>query len=97
MDVDDFDGKYITLLRRGPSSGDTMSSSGRQGRQDDGDEDGSAADYRVDEIGTFHREWLGHHVSFSNNVREREAKAKAAHLQIAMSVVPKAPTPFRSR
>ncbi|MCJ1268726.1 nuclear protein [Lobaria immixta] len=69
IDVDDFVGKCITFMRRGPSTGDTISSSRRRGRQDDSDEDGSAAENSADEGDAFNWEWLGRQACFPNSVR----------------------------
>lgn len=69
IDVDDFVGKCITFMRRGPSSGDTISNSRRRGRQDDSDEDGSAAENSADEGDAFNWEWLGRQACFPNSVR----------------------------
>lgn len=69
IDIDDFVGKCITFMRRGPSSGANTSSSRRRGRQIDSDEDGSAAENSADEGDAFNWEWLGRQACFPNNVR----------------------------
>lgn len=69
IDVDDFVGKCITFMRRGPSSGDLTSSSRRRRRQDDSDEDGSAAENSADEGDAFNWEWLGLQACFPSSVR----------------------------
>lgn len=69
IDVDDFVGKCITFMRRGPSSGDAISTSRRRGRQADSDEDGSAAENSADEGDAFNWEWLGRQACFPNSVR----------------------------
>lgn len=45
--------EYTTFLRNSSSGGDTISSSGRQGRQDDREEDQSTAENRAKKVGTF--------------------------------------------
>lgn len=70
IDVDDFVGKCITFMRRGPSSsGGNISSSRRRGRQADSDGDGSAPENSADEGDAFNWEWLGRQACFPNSFR----------------------------
>ena len=67
IEVDDFVGKCITFMRRGPSEGG--SSTQRRGRgQDDSDEEEVIAE-GFDEGDAFNWEWLGRQACFPNNVR----------------------------
>ena len=68
IDVDDFVGKCITFMRRGPSDGGEGSTARRIRGQDDGDDDADARD-GYDEGDAFNWEWLGRRACFPNNVR----------------------------
>lgn len=67
IDVDDFVGKCITFMRRGPSDGGEGSVRRRRG-QDDSDDDADAGE-GYDEGDAFNWEWLGRRACFPNNVR----------------------------
>lgn len=68
IDVDDFVGKCITYMRRGPSdTGEGSTVRGRRG-QDDSDDDADARE-GYDEGDAFNWEWLGRRACFPNNVR----------------------------
>ena len=68
IDLDDFVGKCITFMRRGPSDGNEGSTARRRRGQYDSDDD---ADTRegYDEGDAFNWEWLGRRACFPNNVR----------------------------
>ena len=68
IDVDDFVGKCITFMRRGPSDGGEGSKARRRRGQDDSDEDTDARE-GYDEGDAFDWEWLGRQACFPNNVR----------------------------
>lgn len=72
VDVDDFVGKCITFMRRGPSHSDAgtqvSAASRRARRRDDSDEEASA-DGSADEGDAFNWEWLGRQACFPNNLR----------------------------
>ena len=68
IDVDDFVGKCITFMRRGPSGGGEGSTARRRRGQDDSDEDTDARE-GYDEGDAFDWEWLGRQACFPNNVR----------------------------
>ena len=68
IDVDDFVGKCITFMRRGPSDGNEGSTAGRTRGQDDSDDDADTRD-GYDEGDAFNWEWLGRRACFPNNVR----------------------------
>ena len=68
IDVDDFVGKCITFMRRGPSDGSEGSTASRRRRQDDSDDDAGAGE-GYDEGDAFNWEWLGRRACFPNNVR----------------------------
>ena len=68
IDVDDFVGKCIGFMRRGPNDGGEDSTAGRRRGQDDsGDETDARNGY--DEGDAFNWEWLGRRACFPNNVR----------------------------
>lgn len=64
IDVDDFVGKCITFMRRGPRDGVSLTQ--RRRPQDNSDEDENEG---FDEGDSFNWEWLGRQVCFRNNVR----------------------------
>lgn len=68
LDVDDFVGKCITFMRRGPGDGGEGSTARRRRGQGNSDDD---ADVRegYDEGDAFDWEWLGRRACFPNNVR----------------------------
>lgn len=68
IDVDDFVGKCITFMRRGPSDGGEVSTARRRRGQDDSDDDADARE-GYDEGDAFNWEWLGRRACFPNNVR----------------------------
>ena len=68
IDVDDFVGKCITFMRRGPRGGVEGSTARRRRGQDDSDEDTDARE-GYDEGDAFDWEWLGRQACFPNNVR----------------------------
>jgi hypothetical protein len=61
IDIDDFVGKCITFMRRGPAEG-----SQRRRRNDDSDEEATEG---YDEGDAFNWEWLGRQACFPHNVR----------------------------
>lgn len=68
IDVDDFVGKCITFMRRGPNDGREDSTAGRRRGQDDSDDEADARN-GYDEGDAFNWEWLGRRACFPNNVR----------------------------
>ena len=69
IDVDDFVGKCITFMRRGPGD-DREGSTVRRRRRDDSDDDMDVdAGEGYDEGDAFNWEWLGRRACFPNNVR----------------------------
>lgn len=68
IDVDEFVGKCITFMRRGPSDGNEGSTARRRRGQDDSDDDADARE-GYDEGDAFNWEWLGRRACFPNNVR----------------------------
>ncbi len=68
IDVDDFVGKCITFMRRGPGDGGEGLTARRRRGQDDSDDDADARD-GYDEGDAFNWEWLGRRACFPNNVR----------------------------
>lgn len=73
IDIDDFVGKCITFMRRGPNDaavGGTQSTSrATQRRRRDTDEEDSSAEQGFDEGDEFNWAWLGSHACFPYNVR----------------------------
>ena len=69
IDVDDFVGKCITFMRRGPSGGDTSAASRRVRRRDPSEDELSDAEGSADEGDAFDWDWLGRQACFPNNVR----------------------------
>lgn len=69
IDVDDFVGKCITFMRRGPSGGEQPSRGRGRGRQAGSERDESAAENSADEGDAFNWEWLGRQACFPNSVR----------------------------
>ena len=67
VDVDDFVGKCIAFMRRGPSDGDENSTTRRRRGQDSDDEADAREGY--DEGDAFNWEWLGLRACFPDNVR----------------------------
>lgn len=68
IDVDEFVGKCITFMRRGPS--DERSNAQRRRRQDDNhDGDASDMDGNADEEDIMNWEWLGRQACFPYNLR----------------------------
>ena len=63
IDVDDFVGRCITFMRRGPTEGGTQR---RRRDEDDSDEDVTAS---YDEGDEFNWGWLGRQACFPNNLR----------------------------
>lgn len=63
IDVDDFVGRCITFMRRGPTEGGTQR---RRRYEDDSDEDVTAS---YDEGDEFNWAWLGRQACFPNNLR----------------------------
>ena len=73
VDVDEFIGKCISFMRRGPSDSeaalaDASTQLTRQAR-DDVDDSGSAVEESADEGDAFNWEWLGRKACFPNNLR----------------------------
>ena len=68
IDVDDFVGKCITFMRRGPNDDDEGPTARRRRGQNDSDDDGDARE-GYDEGDAFNWEWLGRRACFPNNVR----------------------------
>ena len=69
IDVDDFVGKCIGFMRRGPSDGDTPAASRRARRRDQSEDELSDAEGSADEGDAFNWDWLGRQACFPNNVR----------------------------
>ena len=69
IDVDDFVGKCITFMRRGPNGGNTQAAPRRAHRRDESDEDVSDIEDSADEGDAFNWDWLGRQACFPNNVR----------------------------
>ncbi len=67
IDVDDFVGKCITFMRRGPTDGKEGSTARRRGQDDSDDEPDAQEGY--DEGDAFNWEWLGRRACFPHNVR----------------------------
>lgn len=63
IDVDDFVGRCITFMRRGPTEGGTQ---WRRRDEDDSDEDATAG---YDDGDEFNWAWLGRQACFPNNLR----------------------------
>lgn len=61
--MDEFVGKCITFMRRGPSG------NGTRRRRNNGDEDDSAADGSADEGDAFNWEWFGRQACFPSSFR----------------------------
>lgn len=69
IDIDDFVGKCITFMRRGPGDGSATGSTARRRRgQDDSDDDVDTGE-GYDEGDAFNWEWLGRQACFPTNVR----------------------------
>lgn len=68
IDVDDFVGKCITFMRRGPNDGGQNSTTRRRRGQADSDDEMDARE-GYDEGDAFNWEWLGRQACFPNNVR----------------------------
>ena len=68
IDVDDFVGKCITFMRRGPNDGGEHPNTRRRRGQADSDDDMDARE-GYDEGDAFNWEWLGRRACFPNNVR----------------------------
>ncbi len=68
IDVDEFVGKCITFMRRGPGD-HGRSNARRRRRQGDNDEEGSALDGNADDEDVMNWEWLGRQACFPYNLR----------------------------
>lgn len=67
IDVDEFVGKCITFMRRGP--GDERSNARRRRRQEGNDEEDSGIDGNAEEEDIMNWEWLGRQACFPYNLR----------------------------
>lgn len=67
IDVDEFVGKCITFMRRGPS--DERSNTRRARRREHGDEEDSSVEVNPDEGDVMNWEWLGRQACFPYNLR----------------------------
>lgn len=67
IDVDEFVGKCITFMRRGP--GDERSNARRRHRQEGNDEEDSGIDGNAEEEDIMNWEWLGRQACFPFNLR----------------------------